>query len=141
MPSTNLLDDFSDLSREPTMTQIGMVLEHNGCENWHRSDYGWMDTKNSYYSSQNLLPNTQGDFEYIHATWPSILTNSAGHLRRPVALAIPLEGNAPRLPATSSVRKVLTNSDRRRMCQYHEDYPKAKQTEIGGEIRIPNECE
>lgn len=30
-------------------------------------------------------------------------------------------------------RRTLTDQDRRRMCQYHEDNPSVKQTEIGGE--------
>ena len=33
---------------------------------------------------------------------------------------------------SKSSRKILTDDDRRRMCQYHEDNPKVKQTEIGG---------
>ena len=34
--------------------------------------------------------------------------------------------------APSNARKTLTDNDRRKMCQYHEEYPNVKQTEIGG---------
>jgi len=76
-----------------------------------------------------------------HPTWPSMLTNPASYPAPPVAIppasAPPVvKGNAPKLPAihaTPSPRKTLTDSDRRRMCQYHEDNPSVKQTEIGGE--------
>jgi len=75
-----------------------------------------------------------------HPTWPSMLTNPANYSNPPVAIpasAPPLvKGNTPKLPAihaTPTPRKTLTDSDRRRMCQYHEDHPSVKQTEIGGE--------
>jgi hypothetical protein len=67
------------------------------------------------------------------STWPSMLTNNPGP-----PLAYPLEFSdfmstnlstvSPSLP-----RRTLTDDDRRRMCQYHRDYPAVKQTEIGGE--------
>ena len=38
--------------------------------------------------------------------------------------------------ATSNARKTLTDSDRRRMCLYHEENPNVKQTEIGGKSHI-----
>ncbi len=73
-------------------------------------------------------------------TWPSMLTNPASYSAPPVAIpasAPPLiKGNGTKLPAihaAPSPRKTLTDSDRRRMCQYHEDNPSVKQTEIGGE--------
>lgn len=74
-----------------------------------------------------------------HPTWPSMLTNPASYSTPPVAIppasAPPLvKGNTPKLPAihaTPSPRKTLTDSDRRKMCQYHEDNPSVKQTEIG----------
>ena len=36
------------------------------------------------------------------------------------------------LHSTSTSRRTLTDSDRRRMCEYHSDNPNVKQTEIGG---------
>lgn len=70
-----------------------------------------------------------------HPTWPSMLTNPAGYQAPPVAIpsvAAPLK--TAKLPSlhTSTPRKTLTDADRRRMCQYHEDNPSIKQTEIGG---------
>lgn len=38
---------------------------------------------------------------------------------------------APSHPTTTP-RRTLTDNDRRKMCQYHEDHPTKKQTEIGG---------
>lgn len=74
-----------------------------------------------------------------HPTWPSMLTNPASYANPPVAVpasAPPLiKGNTPKIPAihaAPSPRKTLTDSDRRRMCQYHEENPSVKQTEIGG---------
>jgi len=37
------------------------------------------------------------------------------------------------VPPEKSPRKMLTDDDRKRICQHHEDNPKVKQTEIGGE--------
>ncbi|TAQ87760.1 hypothetical protein B7494_g3923 [Chlorociboria aeruginascens] len=71
-----------------------------------------------------------------HPTWPSMLTNPATYTAPPVAIppANTSGKGQPKLPAihaTPSPRKTLTDSDRRRMCQYHEDNPSVKQTEIG----------
>ncbi|CAF9908861.1 MAG: hypothetical protein HETSPECPRED_008753 [Heterodermia speciosa] len=85
--------------------------------------------------------------------WPSQLTNPSEH-SPPVP--IPAPSVRPIAPATSiptlqparaasvtpapdpkphppqpTARKTLTDNDRRRMCQYHEDNPSVKQTEIG----------
>ncbi len=81
-----------------------------------------------------------------HPTWPSMLTNPASDSKLPPVAssrALPplVEGNSTKLPAihaTVSPRKTLTDSDRRRMCQYHEENPTARQTEIGGKKRISN---
>jgi hypothetical protein len=65
-----------------------------------------------------------------HPTWPSMLTNPASYSAPPVAIppasAPVVKGNGTKLPAihaTPSPRKTLTDSDRRRMCQYHEENP------------------
>lgn len=80
-----------------------------------------------------------------HSTWPSMLTNPASYAAPPVAIppasAPLLKGNIPKLPAihaTPSPRKTLTDTDRRKMCQYHEDNPSVKQTEIGGKRSKPS---
>ena len=74
-----------------------------------------------------------------HPTWPSMLTNPASYSNPPVAIPALapslVKGTVPKLPpihAAPSPRKTLTDSDRRKMCQYHEDNPSVKQTEIGG---------
>jgi hypothetical protein len=75
-----------------------------------------------------------------HPAWHSMLTNPAGYSSQPVpippASSAPTltKGSAPKLPAihaTPSLRKTLTDADRRRMCKYHEENPTVKQTEIG----------
>lgn len=76
--------------------------------------------------------------------WPSMLTNpSTG--APPIAPAPPPLApvssiiTAHPVPVvtsstgTSTARRTLTDQDRRRMCQYHEDNPTVKQTEIGSE--------
>ncbi|KAH7360801.1 hypothetical protein BKA65DRAFT_192699 [Rhexocercosporidium sp. MPI-PUGE-AT-0058] len=73
-----------------------------------------------------------------HSTWPSMLTNPASYppptITVPVSAPPVVRGNGSRAGtghSTSSPRKTLTDSDRRRMCQYHVDNPTVKQTEIG----------
>lgn len=75
-----------------------------------------------------------------HPTWPSMLTNpnnnySAPPVPIPSASAPPIvKASNTKLPAihtNPTPRKTLTDNDRRRMCQYHEENPTVKQTEIG----------
>lgn len=70
-------------------------------------------------------------------SWPSLRTNPSqtygnAPIRIPPRATPPLK-QQPKLPSltTSTPRKTLTNEDRRRMCQYAEDHPNVKQTEIG----------
>ncbi|QSZ34927.1 hypothetical protein DSL72_007789 [Monilinia vaccinii-corymbosi] len=85
----------------------------------------------AYTHHQQLLPLIMPN----HPTWPSMLTNPASSQAPPVAIPPANSGKPPpKLPAlhaTPTPRKTLTDSDRRRMCQYHEDNPTVKQTEIG----------
>lgn len=78
----------------------------------------------------------------IMPQWPSQITNPSegppAAIPLPRALAPVSAINtphsappAPSAPAPSTARKTLTDQDRRRMCQYHEDHPTIKQTEIG----------
>ena len=74
-------------------------------------------------------------------TWPSMLTNPAGSGYQAPPVAIPPSAppiKAPRIPAihAPSPRRTLTDQDRRRMCQYHEEHPTVKQTEIGGKLEV-----
>jgi len=101
---------------------------------------------------QSLLPNAD-DQQLLalnmpsHSTWPSTLMSTKSDSKLPtvaippLASALLINGTGIQLPpihAAPSSRKTLTDSDRRRMCQYHEDNPSVKQTEIGGERRISN---
>jgi hypothetical protein len=62
-----------------------------------------------------------------------MLTNPQSYSAPPMgSMPMPPTGKA-RLPGMpqSTPRRTLTDDDRRRMCQYHEDNPTVKQTEIG----------
>ena len=83
--------------------------------------------------------------------WPSQITNPSENspspvvpLHRPIlpmskTAPVPIldPSPAPSKPsqATSTSRRTLTDSDRRRMCEYHNDNPNVKQTEIGGKLK------
>ncbi|KAJ4304794.1 hypothetical protein N0V90_000322 [Kalmusia sp. IMI 367209] len=77
----------------------------------------------------------------IMPSWPSMLTSQSTYVppifpSAPVPLtpvsATPVSATSTHSGRTSSTpRKTLTDADRRRMCQYHEDHPTVKQTEIG----------
>lgn len=81
----------------------------------------------------------------IMPQWPSQITNpSEGvppaviplpRVLAPVSAITTPHSAPPATPAPpppSTARRTLTDQDRRRMCQYHEDHPTVKQTEIGG---------
>ncbi|KAI8941113.1 hypothetical protein NX059_002351 [Plenodomus lindquistii] len=72
--------------------------------------------------------------------WPSMLTSQSTYQpslfpSAPVpitpASATPVSASSTHSRTSSTPRKTLTDSDRRRMCQYHEENPTVKQTEIG----------
>jgi hypothetical protein len=81
----------------------------------------------------------------IAAQWPSMIINpSTSNPPPPMAAPPPLAPvssfaathSLPPLTTpipTPSARRTLTDQDRRRMCQYHDENPTVKQTEIGGE--------
>lgn len=84
-----------------------------------------------------------------HATWPSMLTNPNSYSSHsaPPAMSIPPIQVTPRVQATLKTklpalhtqpvpRKTLTDDDRKRMCQYAEDHPHAKQTDIGARFGV-----
>ncbi|KAL2020247.1 hypothetical protein VTK56DRAFT_8571 [Thermocarpiscus australiensis] len=79
-----------------------------------------------------------------HTTWPSMLTNPNNygppHSAPPVAippLTAPLKtSKLPAIQTSSQPRKTLTDEDRRAMCQYAEDHPTAKQTDIGARFGV-----
>ncbi|MCJ1256396.1 hypothetical protein MMC24_004217 [Lignoscripta atroalba] len=89
----------------------------------------------SYQMHQPLQP-------LITAQWPSMLTSPSNSAPPTLPAAPPLApvstvATAHPLPpitnppSAPSSRRTLTDTDRRRMCQYHEDNPTVKQTEIG----------
>ncbi|KAF2463290.1 CenpB-DNA-bind-domain-containing protein [Lindgomyces ingoldianus] len=76
----------------------------------------------------------------IMPQWPSMLTSQSTYVppifpSAPVpitpASATPVSATSTRSHTSSTPRKTLTDSDRRRMCLYHEEHPTVKQTEIG----------
>ncbi len=99
----------------------------------------------SYSTAQPLQP-------LVMPQWPSQLTNPSVDNGPPAAFPPPrplapistmqIKPPLPRSASTpapvsapSTARRTLTDQDRRRMCQYHEDHPTVKQTEIGGEFK------
>lgn len=76
--------------------------------------------------------------------WPSMLNSQQTSTFQPIygqpvqpmsmaQLQTPVSATSTR--STSTPRKTLTDLDRKRMCQYAEEHPNSKQTEIGGELR------
>ena len=65
-------------------------------------------------------------------TWPSMLTNPVSYAPPPLPTpaVAPLPPTKP-LRTSSTPRRTLTDDDRRKMCQYHEENPTAKQVDIG----------
>lgn len=113
---------------------VQQPFQHNGSEQSYNPRMPQPPPPHTTH--QQLLPLIMPS----NPTWPSLLTNPASYSSPPVAIppvsAPVVKGNGAKLPAihaTPSPRKTLTDSDRRRMCQYHEDNPSVKQTEIGGE--------
>lgn len=91
--------------------------------------------------------------------WPSMLTTQSGFpentlspappptlsIPQPVPIrpsqstpAAPTPPSASSVPSAPTPRRTLTDEDRRRMCQYHEENKSAKQTDIGG--KSPSSC-
>ncbi|KAI0155859.1 hypothetical protein BJ166DRAFT_594069 [Pestalotiopsis sp. NC0098] len=94
--------------------------------------------QSAHYANQmshGLLIHPQSTTSQV--SWPSLRTNpSQSYGNAPIRIpprATPPLKQQPKLPSltTSTPRKTLTNEDRRRMCQYAEDHPNVKQTEIG----------
>ncbi|OIW34089.1 hypothetical protein CONLIGDRAFT_208405 [Coniochaeta ligniaria NRRL 30616] len=83
-----------------------------------------------------------------HATWPSMLTNPHSYSSHSApAMSTPPIQVTPRVQATLKTklpalhtqpvpRKTLTDDDRKRMCQYAEEHPHAKQTDIGARFGV-----
>lgn len=78
----------------------------------------------------------------IMPQWPSMLTSQSTYVPPvyppasiPVgSVSTPISASSTSTRPASTPRKTLTDSDRRRMCLYHEEHPTVKQTEIGGKL-------
>ncbi|KAB5558648.1 hypothetical protein GE09DRAFT_962675 [Coniochaeta sp. 2T2.1] len=110
----------------------------------------------SMAQNQTTLPQLNQQLPMLvmpsHATWPSMLTNPnhnsySSHSAPPTRMSIPPIQVTPRVQATLKTklpalhtqpvpRKTLTDDDRKRMCQYAEDHPHAKQTDIGARFGV-----
>ncbi|KAL0931731.1 centromere binding protein b [Colletotrichum truncatum] len=69
-------------------------------------------------------------------TWPSMLTNPNSYSAPPLGMApvvAPAPSRATRLAngPQPQQRRVLTDDDRKKMCQYAAEHPNVKQTDIG----------
>ena len=125
--------------------QIGYPSSHQTSPIHEYQNYQYMSTPHSlpiHPTYVQRMPPTQSHHQPpllplimpSQQTWPSMLTNPPMGYQAPVAIphsAPPTK--APKLPGmhAPSPRKTLTDQDRRRMCQYHEEHPNVKQTEIG----------
>lgn len=88
------------------------------------------------YTSQPLLPLT------ISPQWSGMMSTQPSYGPVPLAPMPPMPSaigapqpvhNSP-YPTAPTPRRTLSDSDRRRMCLYHEENPNVKQTEIGGKL-------
>ncbi|RKF78678.1 hypothetical protein GcM1_209032 [Golovinomyces cichoracearum] len=73
-------------------------------------------------------------FAQTHQIWPNILPNSAILSASQINFTSSLEPSSRETESkqgSSFSRRTLTDEDRKRMCQYHEDNPSKKQAEIG----------
>ncbi|RMY61482.1 hypothetical protein D0865_00974 [Hortaea werneckii] len=98
---------------------------------------------NEFNGSMQQQPMQPQLHPLIMPQWPSMLIRQAHSRFQPIepqpVQPIQLSSiNQPRMPVSvipsrsaPIPRKTLTNNDRKRMCQYAEDHPNAKQTEIG----------
>ena len=148
-------DDFAPAS----MVQVTAESPHHSPPN----EYGDFDFSNSVHAQFESIYSRpmQSSFstpQPLHPLitmpqWPSQITNPSEtsnpppvvHLQhRPI---LPFSKTVPTIPklttvspkekpTLSSSRRTLTDSDRRKMCEYHNENPNVKQTEIGGEFKM-----
>ncbi|KAK4634180.1 hypothetical protein CLAFUW4_00637 [Fulvia fulva] len=97
----------------------------------------------AFSSSIQSRPMHQQLQPLVMPQWPSMLSSQAHSSYQPMfpqsvqpiqpmaigPLHTPVSATSTR--STSTPRKTLTDMDRKRMCQYAEEHPNAKQTEIG----------
>ena len=98
---------------------------------------------NAFGSSMQQRPMHTQLQPLIMPQWPSMLSSQSHSSFQPILqpvqpiqptsiapLQTPISATSSRSATTP--RRTLTDSDRKRMCQYAEDHPNSKQTEIGG---------
>ena len=122
-------------------------------------DYGDFDFSNSVHAQLDSIYNRPLHSSFstpqpLHPLitmpqWPSQITNPSETNSPPPIVQLqhrpilPLSKTVPTIPklatlstkekpTLSSSRRTLTDSDRRKMCEYHNENPNVKQTEIGG---------
>ena len=111
--------------------------------------YSWDSPPTSMSSVfDNTVPHSRPSHAYlaplITTPWPSMLATqspqyaSAPQPPAPAPVQHPTAPAPPQLASShpsnsTNPRRTLTDADRRKMCQYHEQHPKKKQTEIGGQ--------
>ena len=148
-------DDFATAS----MVHVAAESPHPSPQN----DYGDFDFSTSVHAQLESIYNRplQSSFstpQPLHPLitmpqWPSQITNPSETSSAPPVVQLqhrpilPLSKTLPAIPklatvspkeksTLSSSRRTLTDSDRRKMCEYHNENPNVKQTEIGGESRM-----
>lgn len=100
----------------------------------------------SMAQSQTTLPQLPPQLPMLvmpsHAPWPSMLlanpNSYSSHSAPPMPMPpqVTLKTKLPALHTQPVPRKTLTDEDRKRMCQYAEDHPHAKQTDIGARFGV-----
>ena len=153
-------DDFATAS----MVQVATDSPHQS----PRNDYGDFDFSTSVHAQLDSMYNRPLHSSFstpqpLHPLitmpqWPSQITNPSETSSPPPVVQLqhrpilPLSKTVPAIPrlatvspkekpALSSSRRTLTDTDRRKMCEYHNENPNVKQTEIGGESRIEETIE
>ena len=154
-------DDFAAAS----LVEVTTDSPHNPSPT--QNDYADFDFSNSVAQLDSMynrpLPssysNPQASHPLIHMPqWPSQITSPSETSSPPPVVQLqhrpilPLSKTVPTMqklatvspkekPVLSSSRRTLTDSDRRKMCEYHNENPNVKQTEIGGECKTGVEIE
>nr|POF17353.1 hypothetical protein CFP56_65220 [Quercus suber] len=96
----------------------------------------WPSMLGSSHQSTHQQPVYQPMYQPVYL--PPVQPNqpmSVGQAQTPVS------ATSSRSATATTPRKTLTDQDRKRMCQYAEDHPNSKQTEIGGESPSDPTCD
>lgn len=83
-------------------------------------------------SQQNQQPNVYNQPHPPTHSMPQQSQPQPPSIQTSPSSATPHLGSSHSGQTASTPRRTLTDNDRRKMCQYHEEHPTKKQTEIGG---------